>query len=699
MNEPNVEDIRKYLQKEEVQERVQKRMLDARSKATVTISRAANLFDFSESQLREWEKRGLLKTNRPPITPDGKTSTGHRQYSPDELDKLALIRELMDQGYSLSEIPPNIDGIWQQIIEEQHDQASTISSHEIGHVHEVEHLAIDQRVERTNEEVFWRYFVSQVLRLSLLLLCEEISDTKAGLIIPLQRQDILKKVYQPGDQPEAGPSLIGWMGKNRSFNSFLDETPSFKFPSDYRIQPLPIVGEDNQQDNLLIVIQREARPISPSAPLVETIRRLVDLLYQHVEQWQPCFDFGMRDWEYQVIDFTNPNATDEVLNSIVEKVVELGGKIPDGRDRWHFASIFLPKDSDLPNQQRNLVVRALSKCSPHKPGVTSVHVKDPGLSFRAYQSGHIIYRPKIAPQDFMLAYREIEESTRSAIAIPIAGDDGLPIAVLYVASDEVDAFSIADQRVLRMITRMIEELLMTYRVRQRVAGKFGDLIMNPGVVDASFKEFLSEDEFINDLEAILTEIQSQSLSEKQSQESFSFIAIDIDNQGSLATKYGDRVARNLSREVGLRIRGQLRLLSNPAFRRLYHVNADRYYLLLPGMPLDEARGRAELLRQALRGEYRLDARRVVTGRPMLPEGLLEIPNVTVRLGVSSYPYKKLQDILLRYNAEIAVAATRALIMQNLDLILDIGQREGGNCIISWDPGIWGWMRWPPSETI
>ena len=51
MNEPNVEGIRKYLQNKEVQERVQELMLDARSKATVTISRAANLFDFSESQL------------------------------------------------------------------------------------------------------------------------------------------------------------------------------------------------------------------------------------------------------------------------------------------------------------------------------------------------------------------------------------------------------------------------------------------------------------------------------------------------------------------------------------------------------------------------------------------------------------------------------------------------------------------------
>src|SRR5260370_2649069 len=116
MNESNIDCIRKQFQDKEVQERVTKRMLDAHSKATVTISRAAGLFNFTESQLREWEKRGLLKTDRPTLGQDGKTSAGHRQYSPEELDKLALIRELMDQGYTLSEIPQNIDDLWQQIV-------------------------------------------------------------------------------------------------------------------------------------------------------------------------------------------------------------------------------------------------------------------------------------------------------------------------------------------------------------------------------------------------------------------------------------------------------------------------------------------------------------------------------------------------------------------------------------------------------
>src|SRR5215469_4834287 len=109
MNKPNIERIRKHLERKEVQERIQKRMLDAHAKATVTIGRAANLFDFTESQLREWEKRGLLRTDRPALSQESKTSTGHRQYTPEELDKLALMRDLMDGGYVAGEIPLNLD--------------------------------------------------------------------------------------------------------------------------------------------------------------------------------------------------------------------------------------------------------------------------------------------------------------------------------------------------------------------------------------------------------------------------------------------------------------------------------------------------------------------------------------------------------------------------------------------------------------
>jgi len=298
-----------------------------------------------------------------------------------------------------------------------------------------------------------------------------------------------------------------------------------------------------------------------------------------------------------------------------------------------------------------------------------------------------------------LAYRELEESIRSAIALPIAGEDGLAIGSLYIASEEIEAFSEADQRALRLITRMMEELLSTYQAYQQVRGSLADVIKNPGLVDVSFREFLSENDFINGVEELLTNIHSQDITEHLTEEVVSFIAIDIDNQSSLATKLGDRVARNLSREVGLRILGQLRMYSEPELRRLYHLSADRYYLFLKGVPLEGARNRAANLHKVLVGEYSIDAQHALTSRPMMRERLLELPDVTVRLGVSSYSYSKLKEVLGRYPVEATVAETRALLMRNLDESLVLGQREGGNCIMSWDPDpeIWGYRRWVPAE--
>src|SRR5258708_269129 len=201
-------------------------MRDARSNATVTISTAAELFGFSESQLREWEKKGLVTTKRETLTQEGR---GPRQYSPQELDKLAIIKVLIDKGgYSPRLIPPNVDKLWQQVVQAQQKHIPTPDKH----------LPIDKRVAHGEEEVFWRYFTSQALRLSLLLICEDIPDTVAGLVLPLHRNFFATSVPNPRTLPEIGEALVGWLDLNRSFYTFLDAAPSFEAPSDFRIERL-----------------------------------------------------------------------------------------------------------------------------------------------------------------------------------------------------------------------------------------------------------------------------------------------------------------------------------------------------------------------------------------------------------------------------------------------------------------------------
>lgn len=695
MDDRTLQSIKQHLQNKDAQNRILKNIERGRSEATVTIGRAASLFDFTENQLRDWEVKNRLTPN--------KSAGGQRLYPLTELDKLAIIRELLDAKFSPGDIPENIDTIWNAIspVEGRPLLART------GEAGKVEEHPIDWRVEQAERDNFWRYFVSQIMRLSLLLICEEMPETIVGMILPLRKLGY-NEIIDPAEVHQAGPSVVGWLPRNRAFYTFFSSGPSFEYPSDFRIEQFRAPGVEVYSLTPIIIVQRRARPLFLSSRLVQSVQRLLKVLHHHIDDWRPCFDRGMRDYVYQVTDFSAAeHVTDQTLNNLMDMIVEVGGKTADGKDRWSFCGLLLPQDDTLPIQQRNLDVRAHSEQTPARWNTIVLSNNYPGLSFRAYQSGHVIYRPDIPLSDQILPNRETEGSTRSAIAIPVAGESGLAVAVLYIASDEVEAFSQEDQRTLRLITRMIEELLSTYQSRQQVLGKLANLLNTPGFVDLSFREFLAEDDFINDLEAFLKTIQARTDIEPKSRpdpgsdewlttnEALSLIAVDIDNEVSLATKYGDRVARNLSREVGLRVRGQLSILSNPEYRKLYHVNADNYYIKLLGMSLKEARNLAWTLLNLLRGEYLIDARRVVMGRPMKREDMLELPNITVRLAVASYPFAKLKELVNRYSTVGALETTRSILLQNIDEALKRGQVEGGDIIVSWDHDSWGHKIWTP----
>jgi GGDEF domain-containing protein len=554
-------------------------------------------------------------------------------------------------------------------------------------------------VKFAEQEVFWRYFVSQVLRLSLMLICEDIPETLAGLILPFGTG--ARFINDPKDLSTLREVLVGWQEQNGSFDTFLDSAPFFEHSSDFRIEPLVTVGEENKSHDLtMIIIQREAAALDLSLPLVQTIRRLMAQIYDNVSQWKSAFNDGKRDYLYQATDFSNnAHPSDKVLDTLMNMVIQLGGKFaakPE-QDRWKFCCLLLPQDNALPVQQRSLTVQAQSTNSPYKLGINVESTKGLfGLSLRAYQSGNIIYEPDIVVLEAISAYSEQEKSTRSAIALPIIREDGLSIAVLYLASDKAHAFPVEDQRVLRLIGTMIEELLLTYHARQQAWGKRTYLIDKPEIVDPAFQDFFTENDFICDLEKLLETVQAKDASKYTAEEEVSFIAIDIDNQSTFATHYGDRVARNLSLEVGTRLQEHLKLFAKLNNKPLYHLNADRYFLLLDGMSLDDARKNAEQIRIALKDKYLVDAQRFSSKGTKLPTNMLGIPELSVRLGVTSYTCKKLEEILHRYPSETSIVEVKDLIMGSLDTTLSIARREGGNNIVSWDPTIWGYAPWSPS---
>lgn len=697
MYERSLQSIREHLQKEDVQVRILHHIQKGRAEATVTISRAAELFEFTENKLRDWEKFGFLN----PLRPVG--PMGRRLYTLRDLDTLAIIRELIDAGYAPSDIPPDIDALWQSL--SFPEQVLRSSERErLATMQRDSMLPINQYIEKARQEAAWRYFASRALRLALLLIGEDRPNTAAGLLLPLEARTAESPVQRVEDVATLGETLVGWLDAAHSSYTFLTPAPFFEYSTDYRLHPLQamkagVAQEAFPKDQTLIVVPRETRQLTLGSDIVATIRALLRPLYEDKESIQQCFGHGTHDLLEPATDLgSSAKYEDSILNGLAEMVVRLGGSTAEGHERWRFCCIFLPNHSTsiLSLQQRSLVVRAQSRHSPHQIGITTLSSQSLviGMCLSAFQSGHTIYLPNVSDADATTVDRELEKPVGSALAVPIENNDAISIGVIYVISEQRDGFAKNDQRVLRMIGKMVGELLETYQVRQGAGGKVRDLVTYPEHVAMLFKDFLSENEFIRDIEALLLEVQAR---EEELEEVVSFIAADIDNQSSIANKYGDRIARELAREVGLRMQGQLRAVKDNVACELYHINADKYYIILKGLGLEGARSKAELLRQVLAGPYQIDPMRDPAGLPALPENKVQLTNISVRLGVACYSYGKLKEVLLRFAPETAVAEFRTQIIGFLEEELNLGKREGGNVVMSWDPITRGFIRVSPAK--
>ncbi len=694
MDERNLPRIARHLKDEAAQQRVRQNIQRGRNEVTVTIGRAARLFGFSESQLRDWEKMGLIKPLRPTEGTDTKHTTGQRQYSFSELDKLAIIRELLDEArVTPGSIPANIDEIWNTL---------TLSSYLDGPVEPLERDS-EQQDEHINKRITivyrdmlgWRFYASRVLWLSLLLIYENIPGFYAGLVLPAYENGHERfATIHATNMQDIGEALVGWLGQTRSFFTFLASSPSFEYPSDYTVQPLcPLELQERLPAMLAnrtqLVIQREeVQHVHYNEKAILTVLRLLEPLYEERQNWHHYMGEGMRDIVDPNMDFT-PKLVDAVLTWLANIVIRLGGKKSDGHGRWKDCCLLLPNEIRLPLQQRSLVVRAKSQEARYTIGVTTVKPERYGTSLclRAYQSSNIIYRRELSRED-VIPHSEMEGEARSSIAVPVGAEAGLPLGVLYVTSYDTDAFSIEDQRVLRVIVKIVEELLHTYKLRQQLTEKLTDILDDPGSVDPFFRTFPSENDFLFDVEALLAEIRADGERKRQNRYSdgqkdlvqeISFIALDLDSnvQETVANSFGEQTLHNLNKALGMRIRDLLpALFSNHLNCKLYHIYSGVYYLLLRGFSLEKTKNNAERLRKALEGS-------MAVKQSDLPGGTLMLPEISVHLGVTWYSYEKLADFF-DPSYQRSIVDVRSTLYHSLDFVLKMGTDAKGNVVYAWD---------------
>ena len=707
MQERALQNITLHLSSREAQQRVLQNIRRVRNEAMVTIGQAARLFEFSESQLRDWERSGLLKPVRSAAPPDARSTVKQRQYSFDELDKLALIYELIHYAnMTPGHIPTDVNILWEEARASALNDGMMLSQPDA--YHEI-YRYITRRAEYIYQnEIFWRIYASHALYLCLKLLYEDFPGTYAGLILPAKapERDVLESELLPEQLPNrVGEALIGWLAQMRFFSTFLTTAPAFEFPSDFRIVPLHGNWEREQAEaleprsfsdaTLMIVPRDKLHKLHLDKDIVSLVDRLLAPLYENRQNWSTILGQGMKDLVQPGMNHAS-SAPDTVLNGLADMVIHLGGELPGGETSWHHCCVLLPDETYLPLQERRLKVRAVSQDGAKLMDVTLYPLEhyNTTVSIRAFLGSHMLYRDVLTGADTTEKLARLEGPVRSCIAVPIGGEVTQPLGILYVASYQELAFAKEDQRLLRLMARMAEEILRSYEVRQHLSRDLSTVMEDPANTDALFANFFSEDQLIRDIEALLANAQERNWVEQHEEvpalsQEVSFLAVELHDQDNLHNKYEYLLLRNIYLHVGELIDKHFRSLSNlSGYTRPYRIYGSRYYIFLPGVSLAEARKEARRLKKALGDSYTFTSLYVPPEDivPLSPAQHLE--DMVANIGISSYAYTKLEDIMQRYSgrAEREVRTiVRNTILNFLDVLLKQAQKRGGNIIASWDP--------------
>lgn len=655
----NYQRVIQFFQKADAQARIRQRIQHGRTRAMVPISSAAAIFNFTENQLRDWETRGLLKPMR-------KDEKGRRLYPIGELDKLAIIREMLNASFMPGDIPVDVDRIWNDVVpfDESLDEVDAQDD---------AYRYILRRAEASyRKQLFWRYYASRVLLLSLMLLYKDALNTYAGLMLLFEKE---ARITDLQNLAIAGKSLVGWLGQTRTFFAFLAPGLAFDVPEAFDLENISIVRSDDVASSALVMVPRgKSEQLDLSEQNVEVVRRLLMPLFEDRQEWEGYFGYGMQDMVLPSMDLTS-KVHDALLNGIADMIVRLGGKTEEGSARWSLSYIMLPEDSQLPMPQRKLVVRATSEACQELLGFKIRHYNK-SLSLRAFIGNHIISRSGLAPDDGSITHNPVEQESgkiRSNIAVPIGGEKETPLGVLYVASHLAAGFTDEDQRVLRLMARVMEEILQTYHAHQKLISGLADVMREPGVVDISLREFSTEDNFIRDVEHILGDVSTA----EQEGLDVSFIGVEVNKQDVIAACYGDQTLRNLSLAVSYRVKQSLQtLFTDYKNYELYYIGLGRYYLLLRGVTLEKTREQAIRLCRTLSDNVSLE-------QSDLPGSTLQLP-ITVHLSVNWYSYQKLREFL-DPDAQRSIGDISATIFQTIDSVLQLGANKEGNAVYCWDP--------------
>lgn len=745
--------IRDHLRSPATRMRLNERFSAARNQLTTPIGEATRLADITAEKARYAEMIGILSPGRSREgSSDDSKGSAHRRFSLRELNRLIIVGDLVAHGFSMSDIASYL------LLERSTTEIMLDS---------IQAPDLATRLRRAEAAYLQRMLVPRLLYFAQCLLLGDVVDCSIALVLPVRdAEDPSSAVPHPpvqvthaDDLPLAGPSLVGWHSRSHPYCVLYMREPRMDDATRYVLRSVDEMCRDAgiasgcyQPTGAYLLIEPEFAHLLRATPATrarsegetpvgesegEKSRHAYAVAYRLLRFLQAPSDAGEGEGEgedefsfgryasvgegmvYSSPEFMSDMTGDRLLTEIAELVVRLGNAVnteaSSQRGRWIFSAILMPDNFYLPPGKQSLVVMAQSKKSPHTVGVTRVTPgKNDGLSTLAALSGHVLYRRAFDSTDAAVADAGFEGEPGPALALPVLGSHGKPLAVLYIRSkydgdtSTSQTFTVEDQMLLRVIGHIIGGIVSGYRGNYLARDELVEMIRQPRSVDRFFHEFKSANAFWQDLEHVLTEQQATVRSAKEPRKGaagqasratnpITMIAIDIDGYSDYFNKYGNNTARSLLLAVGRRIADQPLLANSPLLsasdrtrKTLYHMYGDRFCLLLENVSADDAARYATNLGELLNSAYTLEVSRA-TGMRSGPATKFTIRDVEVRIALISYDSETLRMLLAPVDPAKAtdrihepVQYVISVITNAIDAGLNQGKQFGPRAIVHLD---------------
>jgi hypothetical protein len=645
-----LEEIRANLLDSEALKTLDERIKQAYDQLVLGIGRVAALTEASIVQLRYWEKQGL-------VTPKETANGKNREYTLTDLKKLMWISGVLLPVNGAK--PADLARLFQEVPEFPDLLDAILDYQPLG---PVVAMPVEKSLKTITHDSFYQFLCPALAEIILNLLWKRLeSDT--GFFIPISREE-RSTLFENTDVNVAlqslGEGIFCFVDKSKAAHFWVQDPIFFQDPDDYQLKRMRIASDAFRVS--MYALWRKGHSPPPEmdidkmdADLADALARLLNLLLELAEK-RKTISFPSVMYSSHT---TSTDLTLSHLSMLVDHVVVQGHKDKP----WTFCCFLAPDNSEDPRYQHTLTIIAQSRKSPHS--LRARLEPREGISSFAYRTGQIV-NVDFAEQEPRIARREVEETTESAIAVPIGCLDDSD-AVLYVASSRPQAFTRSDELLLALLGHLAAtKLLSNGLTKQQICtGRIQSIVSleHPYTMDPRFRCFRTNDQFLRTIEEKIKHITEQG-----SRKGFALLAVDIDKSHDIWDEHRDEaLLKDAWRWVGKVTQYTLRSELKSEVE-LYRIHVDRYAAIIDieddNQIFDLAKGMHDSLRP-----WPVHVSRSDWALPPI--------KFTTRFAIVLTKVEEVETLPMNYR-EI-----RQSLVHRLHSVLRFGKREGGNLIAYW----------------